>query len=410
MRGLTAAQGHDEPWLPQFDELRADTIVTETSRAPAETSMELPRDSKTTSGLPRIGALTGVRWWAAFGVLLSHNVPGGETPALIQSFFTQGTFGVTVFFVLSGFILTVTYRDMLSTPTVGKVWNFFVARFARVYPLYLLVLLWVTPRKIVTIGAPFDESWLAHLFAIQAWFGIPFAYQWNGPGWSIGVEFFFYALFPLAVFLCRRPLQTMRGSVLVTAGAALLLLIEALLAEPVGWALTGATTVFPPLRAGDFLLGIGLAGIFAAGAASERRARIGTGFIVIWAVVTAGFIVVRTITYAFPGANILYAIPAGLLILGLAWSPDFFATRWLAIRPMIVLGEASYGFYLIHMSVGAYLTVGLLDDGFGKANTVLFALGVVFVTAMAIGLNVMIETPARRFLRKWLSAKRSPMR
>ncbi|MET0735104.1 MAG: acyltransferase [Microbacterium sp.] len=374
-----------------------------------DSELRLPSETKTTFGLPRIGALTGVRWWAAFAVLLAHNVPGGSTPAIVQSFFEQGVYGVTVFFVLSGFILTVTYREGLSAPTPAKVWNFYVARFARVYPLYLLVLLWVTPKKMTTIGAIFDETWLAHLFTIQAWFGVPFAFLWNGPGWTIGVEIFFYALFPLIVFLARKPLQTLRGSIGVTVAAAVVLIAEALLAEPTGWAMTAATTVFPPLRLGDFVLGIGLAGIYMNARRDPRLERIGVWFIVTFLAVAAGFVVMRTFYFATPGLNILYALPAGLLILGLAWTPDFWGTRWLATRPMIVLGEASYAFYLIHMSAGAYLNVGLLSEGFGKASTLLFVTGVVFVTAMAIGLNIMIESPARRAIRRWISVrKRTP--
>jgi peptidoglycan/LPS O-acetylase OafA/YrhL len=73
---------------------------------------------------------------------------------------------------------------------------------------------------------------------------------------------------------------------------------------------------------------------------------------------------------------------------------------------MIILGEASYAFYLIHMSVGSELNLGLLSNGFHKISLALWIVGVIFLTAMAIGLNVMVETPARRYIRRWLMPRK----
>lgn len=376
------------------------------SRRPQGGGIAFPSVEVTPMGERRIGALTGIRWWAAFGVLLSHNIPGGDTPRIVQSFFEQGNLGVTVFFVLSGFILTYTYAGSLARPTGAKIWNFYVARFARVYPLYLLVLLWVTPRKIVTYGAPIDESWLGHLFGVQAWFRLPIAWDWNGPAWSVSVEFFFYALFPLIIFLAR-PLLTSERRAWAFAGIALAaVVLESVLAEPIGWTSDGTATVFPPLRLCDFVFGMAIGAVYLRSKSNRRHARWGLALLALWLVWTIFVIWLRTSYYGVPGFNIAYAIPSAALILGLAWTPDLATTRWLATRPMIVLGEASYAFYLIHMSVGADLTLGLLSNGFGKKNTFLWIIGVIFLTAMAIGLNTMVETPARRFIRKWLTPQR----
>jgi len=367
----------------------------------------VPAVDVTPMGERRIGALTGVRWWAAFGVLLSHSMPGGDTPRLIQSFFEQGNLGVTVFFVLSGFILTYTYSQSLAKPTTQGIWRFYVARFARVYPLYLLVLLWVTPRKIVTSGAPFDGTWFSHLFGAQAWLRLPVAWEWNGPAWSVSVEFFFYALFPLLIFLARPLLRSLRRAWVFVAIAVAYVVVESAIAEPIGWTSDGTATVFPPLRLCDFVLGMAVGAVYLRSRLSPRLTRWGVALLGFWLVWTVGIIFVRTTYYGAPGINIAYALPAAALILGLAWTPHLLTTRWLATRPMIVLGEASYAFYLIHMSVGADLFVGLFADGFGKKAVILWVLGVTFVTATAIGLNIMVETPARRFLRRWLAPNSS---
>ena len=52
--------------------------------------------------------------------------------------FIYGWLGVDIFFVLSGFVICTNYRNSVSTPR--DLWNFFVARFARLYPLYLVFL------------------------------------------------------------------------------------------------------------------------------------------------------------------------------------------------------------------------------------------------------------------------------
>jgi peptidoglycan/LPS O-acetylase OafA/YrhL len=46
--------------------------------------------------------------------------------------------GVTIFFVLSGFVLTVTYVKAMPEPRIGNTWNYAVARVARVIPLSCL--------------------------------------------------------------------------------------------------------------------------------------------------------------------------------------------------------------------------------------------------------------------------------
>src|SRR5579862_2344360 len=94
---------------------------------------------QTFAGRPRIESLTGLRWFAALAVYFDHfrllGVPGWMT-----TMFENGYMGVTVFFVLSGFILTVNYRSTLSSPSLSAIRDFAVARVARVYPTYLLAL------------------------------------------------------------------------------------------------------------------------------------------------------------------------------------------------------------------------------------------------------------------------------
>ena len=101
---------------------------------------------------PRLEGLTSLRFLAALQVILFHLkveriVSGG--PWWYQNFAGIGYIGVNFFFVLSGFILVYTYAANHVDP--GRFWK---ARFARVYPAYILSL---------AVTAPFFFSALRHL-------------------------------------------------------------------------------------------------------------------------------------------------------------------------------------------------------------------------------------------------------
>jgi peptidoglycan/LPS O-acetylase OafA/YrhL len=117
----------------------------------------------------------------------------------------SGFVAVSFFYVLSGFVLSYSYVNR-EGEMLGSRWSFWVARFARIYPAYLLAFL---------IAAPFNISWTLRvnhfstgvaklvsgaalvLTMQQAW--IPWtAWHWNYPAWSVSVETFFYLVFPFA--------------------------------------------------------------------------------------------------------------------------------------------------------------------------------------------------------------------
>src|SRR5262249_6118477 len=136
-----------------------------------------------------------------------------NTPAWVFDFVDGGRSAVSIFFVLSGFILTYTYREELATENPR---SFYVARVARIYPnvlfalaiasiptAYLLVahndslfLKWFALKNSIYLSLA--VSFVCQVLLLTAWF--PFASinnPWNGPTSSVSCEVFFYALFPL---------------------------------------------------------------------------------------------------------------------------------------------------------------------------------------------------------------------
>src|SRR5919202_244431 len=105
-------------------------------------------------------ALTGMRFCAAAVFVASHFFPGGLPAGDI------GAAAVTLFFLLSGFILTCTAR-----PGRVSVRDFYVARFARIYPAYLLslTLAALLPHLPSNMCPVPSSALLPDLFALQAW-------------------------------------------------------------------------------------------------------------------------------------------------------------------------------------------------------------------------------------------------
>lgn len=133
---------------------------------------------------------------------LSDNAPG-PWPGWIN----YGGQGVNVFFVLSGYILTMVYCDLRPADIAG----FWRNRVARIFPLHVVVL---TILVVGVLGLEhlawrsrdpgfFDPASLPYHYTLTfVWFGMPLG--WNSPAWSLSVELAAYILFPLWLFALRR--------------------------------------------------------------------------------------------------------------------------------------------------------------------------------------------------------------
>ncbi len=148
-------------------------------------------------------ALTGLRFFLAALVMLFHVAgdPMKDAPAWLARIIGHGYLAVNAFFMLSGFVLAHTYLDAAGK-LKGTRRNFWVARFARIYPVYALTIIFSFPHRAEIPGNP-PQGWEDALasFSVfglaQAW--IPKYALWiDSAAWSLSAEAFFYVLFPLA--------------------------------------------------------------------------------------------------------------------------------------------------------------------------------------------------------------------
>jgi peptidoglycan/LPS O-acetylase OafA/YrhL len=351
-------------------------------------------------------ALTSIRFIAAFAVVISHYSENDllPLPSSIFDFIDGGRSAVSLFFVLSGFILTFTYRDKL---VHGGTRSFYAARVARIYPVVVLGLLLCVPvvTYLLYIGnASLMLKWYAlkhaiypalilslicQLLLLNGWFPFSAINQpWNGPSDSVSGEAFFYVLFP---YLLRRltVLKPLRlalvcGAVWLATGAWIAFLHRYM---PV--ARSGAMIYAMPLtRLAEFVLGIAAALCYlrlrSRGTSQHVRGTALVGIALV-ALVTLG--VWRPIAPSF----FLDAPCFAALILGLALMerPVLGILSW---RPLVRLGHASYSLYLTHLPI-ALLSLML---GFGRSNGWMV---IVFCVLASLVCLHFYEEPMRRRVR-----------
>jgi peptidoglycan/LPS O-acetylase OafA/YrhL len=172
-----------------------------------------------------VRSLTGLRIVAALWVVVFHFsfTPGNAYTRYwepLRPIVHTGALGVDMFYVLSGFVITLTYLDKLgSRPTVRGSVAFWWARICRVWPVYAVVttlfggwilykmtrttdgfLVWQTTQPTVGVW-----EWLDQLAMVQLWHR-PYSdgSSWVGPAWSISAEWSAYVVVPLLVLVLWR--------------------------------------------------------------------------------------------------------------------------------------------------------------------------------------------------------------
>lgn len=328
----------------------------------------------------RLDSLTGVRFFAAFlvfGFHSLHYVSGLDV-------FGAGMVGVSLFYILSGFVMAWTARDD-DRPSL-----FYRRRFARIYPAFIVAWL-VSLALLVTSGSLTAWDFLPPTL-LQAWFPIEAAYfAGSAVFWSLSCEAFFYLLFPL-IHRLMRSLRT-SGVVGVAIGAGVISLGVAVAALGVGespltrWLLI----IFPPLRLMEFIIGVALGMLF-------RR-----GFrlpVPLWAASLLAIGAVFLAAYA-PYSLSRYAvtlIPFVILVGAIATadlSQRASLFRW---KPLVELGVWSYCFYLLHAMV---LSVTFKASRAVDLDAPWLVLGAALVASVVAAwlLHIVIERPFEKRLR-----------
>lgn len=320
-----------------------------------------------------------------------------------------GYVGVSFFFILSGFILTYSRAHEYEQGR-GLVSKFWLARFARLYPVYLVSMIFAAYVNRAEFHNPIHlVAFAADLLMLQSW-SVHTVYFFHVTAWTLSCEAFFYLVFPF-IFLRMRP-RTFSVAILSIAGMWLLALAVPLLClkfYPLAAWGNGAGSPaartqilrvirIPILALPQFLAGISMGWLYLRFRPGVRQATfLATAGVVMLA---ATLLLADHLPFVLLHNGLLIPI-FGILILGVT-QPNWLS-RLLSNSILVLLGEASYAFYLTHLLFNNWA-----QSVFGPHNHLLDVLWKLAVTIpLAIVLHLFVERPCRTFILEWWGRRRA---
>jgi peptidoglycan/LPS O-acetylase OafA/YrhL len=318
----------------------------------AETLLERERTAGSAdSSLRYMPGLDVVRGLAILMVLAYHGVASHQevfglyhsrSITLLRGIFGYGTYGVYLFFVLSGFLITGILIESRDSPGYYK--NFYLRRALRILPAYLLML--AVLKSTHWISWRFLLASLLYFSNMSRLFGVGTEY---GPLWSLSVEEQFYLTWPLLVRrLSRKSLLRLSIVILVFTPVLRLALLYA-----------------PPALHDIHYKTWAVADFFAAGALLAiaarnpdmrvRLLRLAPVLLFSGAALLIGCLLLSPLPNSF-AAKLLTALwlepilllSGGMVLFGFL-RPG--VARLPAVRPFIFLAKISYGLYLCHAAI-----------------------------------------------------------
>ena len=342
---------------------------------------------------PRLEQLTGLRYFAALVVFVSH-LSWDNSPALIKQIFGSGYVGVSFFFVLSGFVLSYSYEEKIAS---GKITftKYLYLRFARLTPLHFATAL---PFLGLAIYADrFDPTTsLLNLSYLQSWIPRSSVYfSFNAPSWSLSNEMFFYLCF---FFMVTMPYEKL----LKTGIGLLVLIISCAIVVTIffdGYRLYGSSNtiahwifyIYPGFRLLEFVCGMLLFKLWKSGRMINSYFSIIAYIILVLAMYYAD-----SVPEAFRMS--LFFLPVIVFFLFAHLKGDGLVNSFFKTKIMVLLGNASFAFYLIHQPL-INIFRSLLG-GFMLGDFSLFLINLICITLISVVIYLTYEKWAERKLKQ----------
>lgn len=358
-----------------------------------------------------IPALTGLRFIAAFYVFIFHI--HSRVPLTENTFFAgiigQGAIGMTVFFVLSGFILTHRYSYSNYTDR-----SFIISRIARIYPVYIVSFILALPVLyfqlndfrfgILSALLQITVIFVTVMMMLQAWFPMLFSYVNNSASWSLSVEAFFYATF----LLIEKRIVSLSGPSLIVLGLMLY-------AVSSGTAIpyytfenrpTHGLQIFyamPIFRLAEFVLGMVIYHLIKKTDITTRVTT--TNFCVLLGLACVYLGTIGPKLPLFVGHNwIVIPLVSSLLVL-LSSQENSILTKAMSGGSMVYLGKISYCFYCFQFHILTVMVYAL--NWYDPDPLAFFMISLSFLLVVSALFYHVLEEPAQKVIsRKYSSPRR----
>lgn len=359
-----------------------------------------------------IPSLTGLRGAGAIWVFMTHIYGFAaivwHAPALRAcSFFINGFRGVDLFFILSGFILMHVHADDFTGRQSGKLTEFYLTRFFRIYPLNTVVLLALVPLALmepsyVAMARAFSTphyAYRAHnlsfpgfiqsLLLAQSWTVAKLG-EWNIVSWTLSAEVLGYALFPALCSLVMRENSWARCAAYAVGSLTVLTILLVVFHH----ANDNPTGTFGSVRM-IFCFMAGLCLHRCHQLAPAAAADLASGLAGLALLFIAATLFVRT-------APVLDAFGFAALIFGLAYQRGP-VNRMLQSRLALFFGRLSFSFYLIHLLIISIISWSLghwlRAQGVSVRIASVFVIFLLCLLAAAV-LYELVERPSQRLGRR----------
>lgn len=389
--------------------------------------------------MPELPALTGLRFFAAFSIILNHLLLGfvdKNNPYFATMLSACGILGMNIFFILSGFIIHYNYHYILKDFSLRSFYEFYVARLSRLYPLFFFALLLeiATSDYVLHYGCSYMARILPYFLTLtQSWFFIrvdgnllAHILPRMSISWSISTELFFYLAYPIILYgLTKDRLNSLQRSIIIIwLCLALSWGLSYLYNDPVvgnfiGEKLFGVngggsqensfsfwfSWMSPYTRIFEFIMGVYISHLYLK-FEGVPVSLLEQYIVPFFGILGFSFIILTFIpeAYELPYINLLqrnfgYYPAVALIIFTCARYTNACLTSFFSLKPFVAFGEWSYSLYLFHIFILHVVTYGA-----GPAWLQFFRIMIYFTLVIGAAkiLFTYVEMPCRRSMRSWL--------
>lgn len=338
----------------------------------------------------RVEQLTFTRFVAAISIVIFHF---GKKSYLfnnevVQSLFFNADVCVSYFFILSGFVMMLAYGNKnFIAPK-----DYFIHRLARIYPVYIIAILFVVLIQIRTGNLNFTGLFL-NILMIQAWVS-GHVLSINPPGWSLSVEILFYICFPVVFnnFFKKTEIKKIFLFIILfwILSQVLFLILFPIYQEDIH--LKEFLKYSPIMHFNQFLIG-NLAGFIFINNLKNKKGNYDVMILILTVLV---FFALKTPINFHNGLLAILFIP---LILFISLNTGLI-TKIFALKIFVFLGEISFGIYILQFPVFSIISAYSITKYLHVTDvTLAFFIRLILLIIFAAISYLYIEKPIRNLIK-----------